>query len=90
MDLRPHEKYLDLDEKGTRACAVCKERIWGPARVIVSRANPYVARHVDCVPKSEYKSPEESKPKPLEPESGQKRRRAGGHGYTGGDGWTEI
>ncbi len=70
-------------------CFVCRTSV--PAGTEVERigGNLFMFRHATCVPK-----PKKPKPAPAEspgsPRGAVKRRRAGGHGYTGGDGFVRL
>ena len=68
-------------------CNVCKKDIAVGESYEVAVNNKFSCRHATCIPKSKPRKPKkEERP----PSNSTKRRKAGGHGYTGGDGWVSL
>ena len=84
----------------TRYCIICKNRVLAGEQYVQVPGHKYIGRHVTCQPKSDwdenYKKnnnlDEDVIRKKLRPKllGSDQRRRAGGHGYSGGDGFVDI
>ena len=70
-------------------CNVCRGDINIGQEYATFPNNKYSCRHVTCIPKPSKKPKFDVLPK-RKIKGGPKRRRAGGHGYTGGDGFVDI
>lgn len=70
-------------------CNVCRKDIQVGEEYAVFPNNRYSCRHPTCIPKSKPKPKVDELPK-KKIKGSAKRRRAGGHGYTGGDGFVDI
>ena len=92
------EREAVVPDGETRYCSVCKNDIEGGKNYYLLIDNRHLGRHEDC----QYKSAKKRKRYEEKTEEdwrkdtdnrypgSDKRRRARGHGYSGGDGFTDI
>ena len=72
-----------------RWCLVCHKYVEAGEEFVPHPLHPRNGRHATCEPKSVW----QTEPKPKERKTldqFSKRRRAGGHGYSGGDGYVGM
>lgn len=95
MEQRDFERLITIPPKERAYCTVCKT-FATEGEFYRFKENKYVGRHLTCTPKHPRRprSVTEDEQKREDDKNSRatsaKRRRAGGHGYTGGDGWVSI
>lgn len=85
--------YVKADG-GKPSCFVCKKRI-AVGQLFYRLKTGYLCRHADCarkLPRAEIPDPDEQIRRSQDriPKGSAKRRRAAGHGYSGGDGFVDM
>jgi hypothetical protein len=78
-----------ISKKGNEYCVFCKKYSKAGKPFFVLVENETIGRHVKCKPRKYKREPQLSIREDFV-FGGAKRRRAGGHAYSGGDGWIEI
>jgi hypothetical protein len=88
VEQREFEKLITIAQGQRVYCTVCKTFAYD-GEFYKLKDNKYIGRHVTCIPKNVLR-PDQKEEDRLSRALSRKRRRAGGHGYSGGDGWVPV
>jgi hypothetical protein len=91
MLLHENEKLVVVQPGDRKYCSVCRDWAYS-GEFIQNKNHKYIGRHLSCEPKiKRAKKPPLLRDVILQRDgSSTKRRRAGGSGYSGGDGFVDL